>query len=139
MIDNVLIIRIGDIMVLDLEDWGQFKGVGDGYSFERDGKFYSLLETKKGAYRGNHIHPSDQHTLLLSGRARYIKLDNGLEEVPLEKGRIVTVKAGTPHILLPDIDCITFEWWDGDFVVEECQSIFDEHTKGRIGSDKKHR
>jgi hypothetical protein len=29
------------------------------------------------------------------------------------------VAAGLPHIFLPEKDCLTVEWWEGDFIAEE--------------------
>jgi hypothetical protein len=33
-------------------------------------------------------------------------------------------------------DITTFEWWDGDFIAELCDSEFDYYTKGRIGPEQ---
>jgi len=121
---------------LNLEEWGAFEGVGRGYGFNCDGRFHSVLETKAGAYRGNHTHPYDQYTILLSGRGKYLRFEGGIEEVPLARGRIVVVEAGVPHILVPEEDCLTFEWWDGDFTAEDVQGIFDQLTLDRVGPDK---
>jgi hypothetical protein len=89
-----------------------------------------------GAYRGNHKHPYDQHTLLISGKGKYIRYDGSITEVPLVKGEIVSVEAGVPHVMVPDEDCLAFEWWDGDFVDNECQPVFSEYVDTRIGPDK---
>ena len=121
---------------LKLDDWGTFEGIGKGYSFTRDGKFFSVLETKVGSYRGNHIHPHKQYTLLLSGRADYVVLEDGIEKIiPLKVGEISTVKAGVPHIMVVNEDILTFEWWDGDFIAELCEGEFEEYTKGAIGPE----
>jgi hypothetical protein len=37
----------------------------------------------------------------------------------LVEGAIMDVPAGFPHIFLPEKDCLTVEWWEGDFLVEE--------------------
>ncbi len=41
-----------------------------------------------------------------------------------------------PHIMIPKEDCLTFEWWDGDFTAEDVQGIFDQLTLDRVGPDK---
>jgi len=33
----------------------------------------------------------------------------------------------------PEEDIFTFEWWDGDFVAEECEGLFDDLTEDRVG------
>jgi len=120
-------------MAFELEEWGTFDGVGRGHGFKHGGRFYAILETRAGAYRGNHIHPHSQYTLLLSGRARYLEFDGERREAPLIRGRVVEVKAGVPHILVVEEDALTFEWWDGDFTAEDCAGIFEDITRGRIG------
>lgn len=118
-----------------MEEWGTFKGVGEGYGFNHEGRFYAILETRVGAYRGNHTHPHNQYTLLLSGRATYLKFEGGRREVPLTMGEVVEVKAGVPHILIVDEDALTFEWWDGDFIAEECTGLFEDLTRDRVGPE----
>lgn len=121
---------------LELKDWGTFDQIGKGYAFNQDGKFYSILETKVGSYRGNHIHPHNQYTLLLSGKARYILILNGVyEEKPLTPGEVAKVDQGIPHILIVDEDITAFEWWDGDFIAELCKDEFKDYTKGRVGPE----
>ena len=80
---------------------------GKGYEFNDMGKNYTILETKANAYRGNHTHPYDQYTFLLRGKARYLLLEDKINEFWLEKGEIFVSKAGVPHILLPEKDTIT--------------------------------
>jgi oxalate decarboxylase/phosphoglucose isomerase-like protein (cupin superfamily) len=118
---------------LRIENWGSFERVGIGYGFRYRGKFYSILETRVGAYRGNHIHPYDQHTILLSGKARYLKFEGGFHEVELAVGGCLVIKAGVPHVLLVDEDCLTFEWWDGDFQDIPCAGLFEEVVRGKVG------
>lgn len=120
-------------MSLAINEWGSFDKVGKGYGFKIGEKFYSILETKAGAYRGNHTHPYNQYTLLLSGQGKYLKIENGLQEVPMVEGKIVMVKAGIAHILLPEKDSLTFEWWDGDFIATNCKGLFDEFIRGKVG------
>lgn len=121
---------------LKLDDWGTFEGIGKGYAFSRDGKFFSVLETKVGSYRGNHTHPNKQYTLLLSGRADYIILEDGVERrIPLKVGQVTSVEPGVPHIMLVHKDIITFEWWDGDFIAELCAEEFKEYIKGLSGPE----
>jgi hypothetical protein len=122
--------------VLKLEDWGTFEGIGKGYAFNREGRFYSILETRRGSYRGNHIHPFRQYTLLVSGKAKYVLLEDGeYREVPLRVGEVATVEADVPHVMVVDEDITTFEWWDGDFVAELCGGEFEKYVKGQIGPE----
>ena len=67
---------------------------------------------------------------------RYIKKGGSLVEVPMRRGEIVKVEASVPPILVPEEDCVTFEWWDSDFTAQDCQAIFDVYTTDRIGPDK---
>lgn len=121
---------------LNLEDWGTFEGIGKGYSFIKEGRFYSVLETKKGSYRGNHIHPNKQYTILLSGKADYVVIEDGEEKtIPLVQGEISSVHAGVPHIMVVHEDISTFEWWDGDFIAELCDDEFSVYTKGCLGPE----
>ena len=120
-------------MTINMEKWGAFERIGAGYGFFSVGKFYAILETKAGAYRGNHTHPYNQYTVLLAGKAAYVKFEGGRIEVPLVKGRTVMVKAGVPHVLDVAEDCLTFEWWDGEFVAEDCEGYFEDITKDRVG------
>ncbi len=124
------------IINLKLEDWGTFEDIGKGYAFTKEGRFYSVLETKVGSYRGNHIHPNKQYTLLLSGKADYVVNVNGVEKrVALEQGKISTVEAGIPHIMIVHEDITTFEWWDGDFIAEPCGDLFAEYTRDCVGPE----
>jgi len=110
--------------------------VGQGYAFNKEGRFYSLLETKRGAYRGNHTHPYRQYTLLVSGRAKYVLFEGGeYREVPLRVGEVATVEAGVPHVMVVDQDITTFEWWDGDFVADLCGGEFKRQTQGKLGPE----
>ena len=123
-------------LTLELRDWGTFNQIGKGYAFNQDGKFYSVLETKVGSYRGNHVHPHNQYTLLLSGKARYILLKDGeYNEIRLSPGKVAKVENGIPHILIVDEDITTFEWWDGDFIAELCKDEFKEYTRGKVGPE----
>lgn len=108
--------------VLDIKRWGggEPTAVGEGYSWTYKGKYYSILHTRAGMYRGNHVHPNDQHTLLLDGKGRYVFEVEGREEPHrLRVGEVLDVPAGVPHIFLPEEDCLTVEWWDGMFEAEE--------------------
>ena len=122
--------------ILDIERWGggEPTAVGEGHKFIYQGKFYSVLYTRGGMFRGNHIHPVNQHTLLLKGKGRYVfKVDGENEDHVLTEGEIMDVPAGIPHIFLPEEDSLTVEWWEGDFLVEEYD--FPEFTveiNGRI-------
>ena len=124
-------------MSLDLKDWGTFPQIGKGYGFTSEGRFYSLLETKAGSYRGNHTHPYDQYSVLVAGSAKYVWKEGGkTHEKPLEKGKVFPMKAGVPHVMVPETDIVTFEWWDGPFVAENLKSVFDAYTDGKQGPDK---
>ena len=58
-------------MDFEIEEWSSTQKVGKAYGFKYQKKFHGILETKVGAYRGNHTHPVDQYTLLLRGKAKY--------------------------------------------------------------------
>lgn len=89
-----------------------------------------------GSYRGNHIHPNRQHTLLLSGKAEYILIEDGVEKtIPLKIGEITVIEAGIPHIMVVHEDITTFEWWDGDFIAEPSGELFKEYSEDRIGPE----
>ncbi len=109
--------------LLDFQRWGggEPTAVGEGYSCTYKGNYYSVLFTRAGMFRGNHIHPHRQHTLLLDGRGKYVfRGEDGKETVHhLSVGKILDVEAGVPHIFLPERDCLTVEWWEGPFVAEE--------------------
>ena len=123
-------------MGLNLEDWGTFDGIGKGYAFTKEERFYSVLETKKGSYRGNHIHPNKQYTILLSGRADYVLVEDGVETtIPLVQGVTTSVDAGVPHIMVVHEDITTFEWWDGDFIAELCGGEFTKYAQDCIGPE----
>lgn len=119
-------------MSFEVKEWGSSEAVGKAYGFRYQGRFYGILETKAGSYRGNHVHPVDQHTLLLNGKSRYLLSEGDRREVELEVGKVFVAKAGVPHILVPEEDSITFEWWDGDFVAEDV-SVFDDIARERVG------
>lgn len=121
---------------LQLDDWGTFEGIGKGYAFTKEGRFYSVLETKVGSYRGNHIHPNKQYTILLSGKADYILVEDGVEKtIQLKQGVTTSVDPGIPHIMVVHEDITTFEWWDGDFIAELCGDEFTKYTEGCIGPE----
>ena len=119
-------------MSLEIKEF-PFSEAVRGYEFDDDGKNHTILETKANAYRGNHIHPYNQYTLLLRGRARYLLHEEERQEFWLKKGEIFTSKAGVPHILLPEEDTVTFEWWDGPFEATEVTGIFEDVMEGRVG------
>jgi oxalate decarboxylase/phosphoglucose isomerase-like protein (cupin superfamily) len=122
------------VMAFEIEEWPANEKVGKAYGFEHHGKFHGVLETKAGSYRGNHVHPNDQYTLLLKGRGRYIlHEDEARREVDLVEGEVFIAKAGIPHILVPEEDCFTFEWWDGDFIDDGVTGLFDDLVEGRVG------
>ena len=108
--------------ILDVQRWGggEPTAVGEGYSWVYKGRYYSVLYTRAGMFRGNHIHPNDQHTLLLDGKGRYV-FREGDDDVDhhLMVGGTLDVPAGMPHIFLPEEDCLTVEWWEGMFEAEE--------------------
>jgi len=109
--------------VLDFQRWGggEPTAVGEGYSCTYKGMYYQVMFNRAGMFRGNHIHPHRQHTLLMEGRGKYVfREKDGTESVHrLSVGSILDVEAGIPHIFLPESDCLTVEWWEGPFVAEE--------------------
>lgn len=125
-------------MDFEVNEWGSTEAVGRAYGFKYKGRFHGVLETKAGAYRGNHIHPVRQYTLLLSGRAKYLLFDGKRREFELVPGEVFVVNAGVPHILIPEEDAFTFEWWDGDFIYEDIIGIFEDITRDLVGP-KDHR
>ncbi|MFC1804000.1 hypothetical protein ACFL0D_08575 [Thermoproteota archaeon] len=108
--------------VINYERWtgGEMEHVGEAIGFIYKGKWYSVLYTKAGMYRGNHIHTVDQTSILLDGKGKYVFKSNGKNvEHPLVKGKPLKVPAGVPHILLPEEESLTVEWWEGEFDAEE--------------------
>jgi mannose-6-phosphate isomerase-like protein (cupin superfamily) len=103
---------------LGVEDVNAPNAIGEAYACMYNGRFFSLLLTRGGMYRGDHVHPNKQHTLLLEGKGKYVlKNQDGSETVhELKVGEVLEVDAGTPHVLLPETDCLTFEWWEGPFI-----------------------
>ena len=121
-------------MKFEVNEWGSFPEIGNGYAADIEGRWCSFLMTKKGAYRGDHTHPVDQYSVLLAGKAMIVEEVNGkLVEYPLMKDKIHTTRAGVPHITIPLEDIVEYEWWNGPFVPEPCPGIFDEYTKTRVG------
>ena len=59
--------------ILDVESWagGEPKPVGEGFDWKYKGSSYCILYTRVGMYRGNHIHPNTQYTMLLDGKGKY--------------------------------------------------------------------
>jgi oxalate decarboxylase/phosphoglucose isomerase-like protein (cupin superfamily) len=98
--------------VLDIQRWGGVEptAVKEGYSWVWEGSYCSVLYTRAGMFRGNHIHPYDQHTLLLKGKGRYVFREDGVNvDYNLEEGKILDVPTRTAHIFLPEEDCLTVE------------------------------
>ena len=121
-------------MTLDVIEWGTRPKVGKGYGADVDGKWCSFLETKKGAYRGDHTHPYDQYTVLLGGSARVVKLVDGeLVEHLLRENVVHVTPKGVAHILVPDEDVVLYEWWDGPYEADPCPGVFDMYKKNRVG------
>lgn len=110
-----------------------FMNAGKGYEFDDMGKNYTILETKENAYRGSHTHPFNQYTFLLRGKARYILDNGGREEHWLKQGEVFMTPSGVPHILLPEEDTITLEWWNGPFEESKLRGLFDDLMENRIG------
>jgi hypothetical protein len=121
-------------MDLDVIEWGTRPGVGKGYGADVYGKWCSLLETKGGAYRGDHTHPYNQYTVLLGGSARVVKLVDGeLIEHPLQENMVHTTPRGVAHILVADEDAVLYEWWDGPYEAEQCPGVFGIYKEDRVG------
>ncbi len=84
-------------MVFEIKEWPCNEKVGKAYSFKYHEKFHGVLETKVGSYRGNHVHPNDQYTLLLRGNGKYVlNEEGGRREVDLVQGEVFVAKAGIP-------------------------------------------
>jgi quercetin dioxygenase-like cupin family protein len=110
-----------------------FSEAGRGYEFDDEGRNHTVLETKSNAYRGNHTHPYNQYTLLLRGKARYLLHGGERREYWLKNGEVFVTEAGIPHILLPEEDTLTFEWWDGPFEDTKVQGLFEDVMDRRVG------
>ena len=65
-----------------------------------------------------------------------VYLNGEIIEKTLIKGEIFKVEAEIPHIMVPETDIVTFEWWEGDFIAKNIISIFDKYTLDRMGPDK---
>ncbi|MFW6108963.1 MAG: hypothetical protein ACOC6N_00790 [archaeon] len=121
-------------MDFNVEEWGTRPKVGKGFGANVNGKWCSFLETKKGAYRGDHIHPYDQYTVLLGGSAIVVtEIDDKLKEHILKENTVHKTPRGVPHILIPLEDTVLYEWWDGPYEGEPCPGVFDEYKKNRVG------
>jgi hypothetical protein len=121
-------------MEFNLVEWGSRPKVGKGFAADANGKWCSFLETKKGAYRGDHVHPNDQYTVLLAGSAMVVKqLDGKVIEFPLHKNEVQITPRNVAHILVALEDSILYEWWQGPFESEPCPGVFDFYKKGRVG------
>jgi len=121
-------------MSFKLEGWGTFPKVGTDYATDINGKWCSFLETRKGAYRGDHTHPYDQYTVLLGGSAMVVKeIDGKIVEYSMVENEVMVTPKGVPHILVPLEDSVLYEWWQGPFETEACPGVFDEYTKNRDG------
>lgn len=82
----------------------------------------ALITSKQGATRGNHVHQTDSHfTFLLSGRARYHQLKQGVKESCwIEAGEMVLTPAGIPHAFVFEVESVflafcTAERMDGRY------------------------
>jgi hypothetical protein len=124
-------------MTIEIKEWDTLrKEVGKSYYFIHDGRFHAILETKVGAYRGNHIHPVRQRTMLLSGEGWYATQKEGERFTEyLTIGEPLIIEAGFPHILIPETDIITFEWWEGDYTSKPCGDLFKDLTLNKIGDE----
>lgn len=106
-------------MDFEMKRWGEIPNVGHGFAGFYKEKFYAVLFTQAGSFRGNHVHPNKQSSILLSGKAKYVqKIGDKLISTSLEIGKLVEVDAGVPHILLAEEDTLTVEWWEGEFKIE---------------------
>jgi len=56
------------------------------------------METRRSAYRGDHVHHGDKFTVLLEGALMIVKqVDGGLVEQHLERDRVYVTAASVPH------------------------------------------
>ena len=121
-------------MEFNVQEWGTRPKVGKGYAADVDGKWCCFLEIKDGAYRGDHIHPYDQYTVLLGGNAMTVKeIDGEIVEYHLKENVVSKTPKGVPHINIALGDSVLYEWWDGPYEDEPCPGLFDEYKKGRVG------
>ena len=76
----------------------------------------TLITSRPGAVRGNHVHQTDSHfTYLLSGRARYHQLVDGEgESCPMEAGDMVLTPAGIPHAIIFDEESVLLAFCTAD-------------------------
>jgi quercetin dioxygenase-like cupin family protein len=71
----------------------------------------TMISTKKGAVRGNHVHhKTDQWTYVVSGRILSVRGNGEPEEVGPGGLRAILEPAGTPHAwkALEDTFCLVF-------------------------------
>ena len=120
--------------VINFQRWsgGEMDAVGDVIGFTYGGRWYAVLYTKAEMFRGNHTHETGQWSILLDGKGRYVFGEDGVNvDYSLKVGEPLFVPAGMPHILLPEEDCLTVEWWGGAFGVEEYDfpEVVDELTE----------
>ena len=64
-----------------------------------DNKELMLLHSKAGAFRGGHSHTVDEVVVLLSGKMRYYKRINDMDQVAdMAEGDVSYNPAGLPHM-----------------------------------------
>jgi hypothetical protein len=115
--------------MFEFNEWGTAKA-GIGYGGDINGRWCSIMETKKGHYRGNHTHPNDQYTLLLTGKIKIVKLIEGeFKETLLKQDKAYKSEAGIPHITIALEDSVSFEWWDGLSSMQACPEAFTKYVE----------
>ncbi|MBN2335996.1 hypothetical protein JXL21_10600 [Candidatus Bathyarchaeota archaeon] len=115
-------------MPLEFREWGTSREAGKGYGGQVGGRWCSVMETRRGAYRGDHIHSVDQYTVLLDGALMIVKqVDGVLVEQRLVRDRLYVTEAGVPHVTVALEDSVSYEWWEGPSSMERCPGVFDEY------------
>ena len=115
-------------MGLEFREWGTSRQAGKGYGGQVGGRWCSVMETRKCAYRGDHVHKVNQFTVLLDGALMIVKqVDGGLVEQRLDRDRIYMTKADVPHVTVALENSVSYEWWDGPSSMERCPGVFDEY------------
>ena len=77
--------------LIEIKEGGTFAPVGAGQGFHKNGRFYSILEKKRGGLQGQlQALLKPEYTLLISGKGKYVRYDGGsITETSLARGSVV--------------------------------------------------